>query len=252
MSATNDPGHPKAPADVPHSAAGAAMPAPPHALPPLDLSFTRVDGELEEGGKKKKKKDKKKDRLGTSRGVETLFRTSYRTHIDMSQLADAKANIMITINGLMVSILLASISPKIDANPWLLLPTTALLVGCIISMVYAVLAARPRLNSRAVTLEEVRRDAANILFFGNFVSLPQEDYVQGMTELIKDNDRLYVNMLRDIYSLGNVLQRKFRLLRVAYTVFMFGLVIGASLFVAVFVGVVLFGAPVQPLGTQSF
>jgi ABC-type uncharacterized transport system permease subunit len=159
---------------------------------------------------------------------------------------------MITINGLMVSILLASISPKIDANPWLLLPTTALLVGCIISMVYAVLAARPRLNSRAVTLEEVRRDAANILFFGNFVSLPQDDYVQGMTELIKDNDRLYINMLRDIYSLGNVLQRKFRLLRVAYTVFMFGLVIGASLFVAVFVGVVLFSAPQQPLGTQTF
>jgi hypothetical protein len=119
-------------------------------------------------------------------------------------------------------------------------------------MVYAVLAARPRLNSRGVTLDEVRGNAANILFFGNFVSLPQDDYVQGMTELIKDGDRLYVNMLKDIYNLGVVLERKFRLLRISYTVFMFGLVIGAALFVAVFIGVVLFGTPPQPLGTQSF
>lgn len=215
-------------------------------LPPLDLG-------LPEGGRKKDKKKKgKKQKVGSTRGVETLFRTSYRTHIDMSALADAKANIMITINGLMLSILLASISPKIDANPWLLLPSTALLTGCLVSLVYAVLAARPRLNSRHVTLEDVRRDAANILFFGNFVSLPQEDYVTGMEELIRDGDRLYANMLRDIYSLGRVLQHKFRLLRVSYTVFMFGLVIGVSLFIAVFLGVVLFGTGPRPLGTQTF
>jgi hypothetical protein len=250
MSTVNEPrgqqpaattGHPEKPVSL--------SPSPP---PPPDLLAGLVNGEIEETARKKKKKDKKKDKLGSARGVETLFRTSYRTHIDMSALADTKANIMITINGLMVSILLASISPKIDANPWLLLPTTALLLGCIISMVYAVLAARPRLNSRGVTLDEVRGNAANILFFGNFVSLPQDDYVQGMTELIKDGDRLYVNMLKDIYNLGVVLERKFRLLRISYTVFMFGLVIGAALFVAVFIGVVLFGTPPQPLGTQSF
>lgn len=202
--------------------------------------------------KKREKKDGKKDRLGSGRGVETLFRTSYRTHIDMSQLADTKANIMITINGLMASILLASISPKIDANPWLLLPTTVLLSACLGSLVFAVQAARPRLNSRMVTLEEVRRDAANILFFGNFTSLPQDDYVKGMTELLRDNERLYVSMLRDIYNLGAVLDRKFRLLRVSYTIFMWGLIAGIGLFVAVFLGIVLFGTPTQPLGTQSF
>jgi hypothetical protein len=204
-------------------------------------------------GKKKKKKNKKKknkDRLGSTRGVETLFRTSYRTHIDMSSLADTKANIMITINGLMASILLASISPKIDANPWLLLPTTVLLAGCLASLIFAVLAARPRLNSRHVTLADVRSDAANILFFGNFTSLPQDDYVQGMSELIKDGDRLYTNMLRDIYNLGSVLDRKFRLLRVSYTLFMWALITGIATFVIVFVIIVL-GQPPVPLGTQG-
>lgn len=200
--------------------------------------------------KKKKKKKKNKDQLGSARGVETLFRTSYRTHIDMSGLADTKANIMITINGLMASILLASISPKIDANPWLLLPTTVLLTGCLISLVFAVLAARPRLNSNHVTLEDVRGDGANILFFGNFATMPRDDYVTGMTELIKDGDRLYVNMLRDIYNLGAVLDRKFRLLRYAYTAFMWALISGTLLFVAVFL-LIVFQQPPMPLGTQG-
>ena len=67
--------------------------------------------------KKKAKKGKAAGGLGSSRGVETMFRTSYRTHVDLSHLADNKANIMISINGIIISILLASISPKIDANP---------------------------------------------------------------------------------------------------------------------------------------
>ena len=58
------------------------------------------------------KKKKKKEGLGTSRGIETMFRTSYRTHVDLSSLADNKANIMIGINGIIMSILIASISPK--------------------------------------------------------------------------------------------------------------------------------------------
>jgi hypothetical protein len=230
------------------TAAGPADPLP--ADPARTTAPEPVRVEPGEGGRKKKKKNGKKNRLGSARGVETLFRTSYRTHVDMSALADAKANIMITINGLMVSILLASISPKIDASPWLLLPSAILLSGCVVSMVYAVLAARPRYQTRAVTLEAVRSDAANILFFGNFVSLPEEDYVQGMSELIRDGERLYANMLRDIYSLGGVLERKFRLLRVSYTVFMFGLVISAILFLVVFAAMALSGTPPRPLGTS--
>jgi hypothetical protein len=199
----------------------------------------------DEGGKKKKKKkkDREKEKTGSSRGIETMFRTSYRTHVDMSALADNKANIMISINGIMISIMLASISPKIDANPWLLVPTTILIGACLISMVFAILAARPRLSQRMITLEDVRQNAANVLFFGNFVSLREDDYLTAMTELLQDPERLYRTMMRDIYSLGSVLERKFRLLRTSYTVFMYGLVAGAVAFVVVFAVVVLAGAP---------
>jgi hypothetical protein len=196
---------------------------------------------------KDRKKNKKKEKPSSAgRGVETMFRTSYRTHIDMSGLADSKANIMISINGIIVSILLGAISSKIETNPWLLLPTATLLTTCLVSLVFAVLAARPRVSHHVVTLEDVRRNAANILFFGNFISMSEDDYILGMKELLQDNERLYTNMIRDIYSLGSVLDRKFRLLRTSYTVFMFGLIAGVTLFILVYVSVVLLGPPAVP------
>jgi hypothetical protein len=186
-----------------------------------------------------KKKKKKKGRLGSERGIETMFRNSYRTHIDMSGLADSKANIMISINGLIMSILIAGLSRGIDTNPWLLAPTSVLLISCLTSMVFAVLAARPRVTNRSVTLEDVRGSRANILFFGSFVNMPEADFITGMTELMQNPDELYLNMMRDLYGLGRVLQRKFRLLRIAYNVFMGGLAVGVIAFIVVLVSVAL-------------
>ena len=77
-----------------------------------------------EGDATKKKKGKKKDSgLGSSRGIETMFRTSYRVHQDLVSLADTKANIMISVNGLIISIILAAVSPRIGGLPLLVLPT---------------------------------------------------------------------------------------------------------------------------------
>jgi hypothetical protein len=179
------------------------------------------------------KKGKKK-KTGSARGIETMFRTSYRTHLDLSTLADNKANIMISINGIIISILLASIYPRIIDNRLLLLPTAVLLVFCLLSLVYAVLAARPRVTRKETTLEEVRAQEGNILFFGTFTSLKEEEFVEGMSELLENPQQVYGNMIRDIYGLGSVLETKYRLLRTSYTVFMVGLVAGVLLFLAAF------------------
>lgn len=214
--------------------------------PEAEAATALAPREQDADGKKKKKKKKKKDKkkakdssLGTSRGIETMFRTSYRVNMDLSALADTKSNIMISINGLIISIILGTIASKIDANPWLLIPTPVLLIGCLSSMIYAVLAARPRVNSDVITLEDVRLNKANILFFGNFVHLSSEEYIQGMTELMQNTDRLYYNMIRDIYGLGGVLQKKFRLLRLSYTIFMIALIVGVLAFILTFAWVVL-------------
>ena len=100
-------------------------------------------------------------------------------------------------------------------------------------MVFAILAARPRISSKVVSLEDVRSNRKNILFFGNFVNMSEDHYVMGMKELMSDSDRLYSNMIRDIYSLGGVLSQKYALIRTAYNIFMVGLSVSVLLFVAV-------------------
>ena len=182
----------------------------------------------------KKKKKKKDVGIGTSRGIETMFRTNYRVHQDLVGIADSKANIMISVNGLIISIILGTVSPRIGATPELILPTSFLLIGCLIALVYAVLAARPRVSNVEIGEKDVVAGKANILFFGNFVNLDLEVYEKGMRALMESQDLLYFNMVRDLYGLGQVLDKKFRLLRISYTVFMFALVVGVGLFVLVF------------------
>jgi hypothetical protein len=141
---------------------------------------------------------------------------------------------MISINGIIISIIIASISPKIDSNPWLLLPTSILLVTCLVALIYAVLSARPRVSKEKVTLEDVRENRANILFFGNFYTLPRADYVEGLEELMQDSERLYDTMARDLHGLGLVLAQKYKLLRIAYNIFMAGLALSVISFIFVF------------------
>ena len=185
----------------------------------------------------------KKEKKGSKRGVETLFRTSYRVHMDLSALADTKANIMISINGIIISIIIASISPKIDTNPWLIIPTSLLLLACLASVIYAVRSARPRVNSSVINLNMIREQKGNILFFGHYASLNEEEFLLGMREVLEDQTLLYDNMIKDIYGLGVVLSAKFDLLRKSYTMFMFGLTIGIIGFIAVYAWVVLFMDP---------
>ena len=196
-----------------------------------DLTEKPAQKDAQVDTKKKKKKDLG---IGTSRGIETMFRTSYRVQQDLVGLADAKANIMISVNGLIISIILAAVSPRIGGLPLLVLPTSILLIGCVTALVYAVLAARPRVSNVPITLEKIARNEGNILFFGHFVKLSESDYAQGMRDLMENQDLLYFNMVRDLYGLGQVLDKKFRLLRISYTVFMFALMVGVGLFVLVF------------------
>lgn len=184
---------------------------------------------------KKKRLKKLNKALGTSRGIETMFRSAYRVQLALTGLADNKANMMISINGIIISIIIASVAPKLDSNPWLLVPTTLFLIGTLVSIIFAIQAARPRVESIHINLQDLRHSQGNILFFGNFCQLQEEEFIEGMTNLIQDNTMLYESMIRDIHGLGSVLHKKFTLLQVAYTSFMIALILGVSSFIGVFI-----------------
>ncbi|RPH98603.1 MAG: hypothetical protein EHM68_00260 [Lysobacterales bacterium] len=166
-----------------------------------------------------------------------MFRTAYQVQMDLTGLADNKANMMISINGIIISIIIAALAPKLDSNPWLLVPTAIFLLGTLVSMVYAVLAARPRVSSKPISLPDLEHSEGNILFFGDFATLSEEHFLGGMSELMGDRELLYETMIRNIYGLGAVLKTKFVLLQVAYTAFMLALVLGVLSFIGVFVWV---------------
>lgn len=186
--------------------------------------------------KPEKSKQSKDGASGTKRGIETMFRTAYRTHLDLSGLADTKANIMISINGIIISIIAATAAGSMQGNPWLLLPASVFLLTCVTSLVFSVLAAMPRIGGKRSPPPSERTDpltSQNLLFFGTFVNLPEDEFVEGIKDLMRQTGDLYAAMAKDLYSLGGVLARKYRLIRAAYAVFMSGLVVGVILLVTV-------------------
>ena len=201
--------------------------------------------QAEELGEEKKKKGKKKKKkkggrlpnqdlelkeLNLGRGVETMYRTTYRTHVNLSSIADNKANIMLSINAIIISIVVANLVPQFHANPRLILPTGILLVVCLTALVFAILATRPKVTEGKFTREDIEQKRANLLFFGNFYNMQIDDFHWGMMEMIKDSDFLYSSMTRDLYYLGVVLAKKYRYLRICYSVFMFGLILSVLTF----------------------
>lgn len=182
--------------------------------------------------KKKKKKDKDKD---AGRGIETMFRTSLRNHIQLSQIADNKANIMLTINGAIIAFALGSLFPRFGENPSLVLPTCVLAAACITALVFAVISTIPKVTRGTFTREEIRDKKANLLFFGNFYKMTLEDFEWGINEIIKDKEYLYGSMIRDFYNLGKVLSIKYKYLRVSYMIFMIGMIVSVLAFIAAFV-----------------
>ncbi|MFZ6011996.1 MAG: Pycsar system effector family protein [Bacteroidota bacterium] len=176
-----------------------------------------------------------KDKLQKpDRGIETMFRTTSQNHLMLSQMADNKANILITINSIILSIVVSVLVRKLEENQNLIVPTIMLVTTCLATTVFAILATRPNVSSGRFTREEIRNKKTNLLFFGNFHGMSVEDYEWSMKEMMKDSDYLYGSLIKDIYYLGKVLGRKYRRLRVAYNIFMFGFVLAILSFVIAF------------------
>lgn len=167
----------------------------------------------------------------SDRTAEVVFRVAYREQLELTALADSKANIMIHINGLILSIMLASSGFIQDTRIWLRLPSGVLALTAMVSLVLAVLAARPKIRKPpSLTVDDVHSGRANILFFGNFGRLTEDEFVTGMREMFEDSERVHLNMTRHLHGMGHVLLKKFWLLRVSYTMFLVGLFTSGVLF----------------------
>ncbi len=160
------------------------------------------------------------------RAVQTYLRTAYRNHINLYAIADKKANIMISVNSIMISVVISIVSYRnvIETKPVLLLPTVIFIVSGLSSLIFAVLSARPKLSSAGKKLlKGVERDE-DLIFFGNYVQLDEDEFEEAMSNILLDGHLLYGNMIKEVYRLGKVLDSKFKFLTISYNIFMVGFI----------------------------
>lgn len=175
-----------------------------------------------------KKKDKKEK---PEKGIETMFRISSSNHQRLSDMADNKAHIMITVNSIILSAIISLLLRRLSEYSYLIVPTIILLTVSLLAMTFSILSTRPSIPEGTFTKADVDDKTVNLLFFGNFYKMPLEDYKYGMEKVMEDKEFLYGSLIKDVYTQGVVLGKKYRLLRIAYNIFMFGLIIAVLAFV---------------------
>jgi HD superfamily phosphodiesterase len=178
----------------------------------------------------KKKKELKNSR--PDRGIETMFRLTSGNNQKLSDMADNKAHIMITVNSIILSAVISLLLRKLDEYDFLRWPTYLILAVSVVTIIFSILATRPSLPAGRFSQADIDEKKVNLLFFGNFYRMKLDDYTSGMLQMMDDRDFLYGTLIKDIYSQGVVLGRKYRLLRISYNIFMYGLIASVIAYVA--------------------
>ena len=164
------------------------------------------------------------------KGIETMFRVTLRNHVDFSAIADNKANIMLSINAIIISITVSGLLPHFDEMPHLIFPASFMLAVCLLTIVFATLSTKPKVTKGRFTKEDIANKKSNLLFFGNFHGMSLDEFEWGLKEMMKDKDFLYGSLIKDLYYLGQVLNKKYKYLRWCYLVFMYGMIIAVTMF----------------------
>jgi hypothetical protein len=184
---------------------------------------------------KTKKKEVLKAKLkdnSPQRAIQSLYRIELRNHIKLSDIADTKANILLSVNAIIISLLLSNLLPKLDTptNSYLIYPTVIFILFSIASMIMSVLATRPKVDNTDLVEEEIKKKDTNFLFFGNFHTMELNDFKSKLKNIIKNKESIYESLTMDLYYLGKVLQHKYTLLRWTYTIFLVGVILSVVAF----------------------
>lgn len=155
-----------------------------------------------------------------------LVRTSQQMQLQLSQMADQKASILM---GATFVVFTLSVS-QLKNGGGMMIPITILACSAFLSAVFAILTVLPTVT----TLRATQIDAShNLLFFGIFTALPQEEFIDRVLDSIGTDESTYRTMLRDMYQAGQVLQRKkYRYLAYAYRIFLMGMALTAAIAMA--------------------
>jgi len=169
------------------------------------------------------------------KGLDIFFQVSSSNSQQLSNMADNKANILITVNSIIISAIVSFYLRKLSENDYLYIPAFLILGTSLSSMICSILATRPKVSRGTFNQKELNLRQVNLLFFGNFYKMKLEKYTEGILMMINDFDYLQNSLIKDVYFQGVILGRKYFLLRIAYSIFMLGLILAVIAFIAVFI-----------------
>jgi len=165
-----------------------------------------------------------------ARGIQTMLRLASQNHLDLSEMADRKANILISVNSIIISVILSVLVRRLEVDTYLTVPAIVFLTSSLLTIIVSILATRPKVTEGSFSREDVINKKTNLLFFGNFYKASLEEYEWAMSTIMKDQDYLYGVLIKDVHQLGVILARKYKLIRLAYNIFMIGLTVSVITF----------------------
>jgi hypothetical protein len=154
---------------------------------------------------------------------DNVLRTAQQHHVQLSVMADIKANIIITVSSIVMTMTLARLN-----DPDLRVSAMTLLVFTMLALLLAILAVLPKYRPLRLKPDEPLPAHFNVLFFGHFAELPQDRFLTEVADKMAVNGIVYETMAKDIYALGYYLAHfKYRYLRLAYIFFLTGFVLAS-------------------------
>lgn len=176
----------------------------------------------------------KKEKDKTERERQTFYRVTFKNNCNLLQIADNKANMIISINALVISSVIAitgygTITHQLDLQgPMTLIPILLLLSTCLISTILAVRAAKPKIIGKNQKIQE--KGKSSMLFFGESATYNLEEYLVEIDRILPSREEINQQMSIALFYQGKVLNRKYNLLGHAYNVFIMGLGMGVLTF----------------------
>ena len=154
--------------------------------------------------------------------VDNILRVNHGNQMRLGLMADAKANIMITVASIVFSITIANLDNEVMRYTLL-----TFAVGSFFSLLFAIFAIIPNTDyPRVKWSKEIDRDSPifNPLFFGHFAHLDIDEYKEDYAEILSTDDSIYDSMAGDIYGQGKILAlKKYKYLKWSYNCFLTGM-----------------------------
>src|SRR6185295_6487621 len=126
----------------------------------------------------------------------TVFKISSGANQRLSTQADNKAHIMIQVNSIIISVVISLLLRRLDEDKNLQIPCIMLISVNLITIIFSVLATRPRIPNGKFDQADIDEKKVNLLFFGNFYKMSLGDYASGMLKMMDDSDFLYGSLIR--------------------------------------------------------